>query len=151
MLEEVDLEYLTAESYKTCQESIKNITNIHKDCYHQPSCNVKFNISEIPSYCLIDTNSSVPGQYVVGYALCEDFEIVFPGLHDVDKKDVYSILIIMDLIAIGVYSVTYLVYGNDMIDNWIGFRCRKERKLKNSSMIRSVLRNIRCVSRGSIK
>jgi hypothetical protein len=105
-----ELDLMTNETYVDCKKSILSNLDFKESCYHNPSCNMKFNISKIPESCLLaDSIAPGNGRYIVGYAMCEDFEILFPGLGGLDKKDVYTLLIILDLMTITIYGTFYIV------------------------------------------
>ncbi len=71
---------------------------------------MKFNISKINDSCLLsDSITPSSNRYIVGYAMCEDFEILFPGLGGLDKRDVYTLLIILDLMTITIYGALYIM------------------------------------------
>lgn len=98
------------QTYADCKNLILSNLDFDNSCYHNPSCKMKFNISKIPDNCLLTTsNPESTGRFVVGYAMCEDFEILFPGLSGLDKKDVYTLLIVLDLLTIAIYGICYVM------------------------------------------
>ena len=95
-----------------CDKQIKSKIDIANQCNQKNNCTLRIDPNTIPQECrapsdLFDADGT---KYLVGYAICEEFYIDFPGLRRLEKTNVYYLLVVIDIVTIIIYTVGYFWY-----------------------------------------
>ncbi len=92
-----------------CDQVIISKIDVGNQCSHKNNCTLNIDPKSIPQECKApsDIFASDGNKYLVGYAICEEFYLDFPGLRGLEKTNVYYLLVVIDIVTLVIYSVGF--------------------------------------------